>query len=111
MSRSPCLPTRSARSFMIVENAARHPRGHVSGFERIAGGSTVCRDDGTDRGLRVEAVRVDVHAELLERIQVGAPLDDLIGFLDGAHALGRLGHEVLQIDRGLLSRRRFLRHR
>ena len=44
------------------------------------------RDDGADRRLRVEAMRVDVHAELLERVEVGAPLNDLIGFLDGAHA-------------------------
>jgi len=63
---------------------------YVVGLERLAGGRSMCVDDGADRRLRVEAVGVDVDAELFERVQIGAPLDDLIGLLDGANARSSL---------------------
>ena len=59
------------------------------GFERLGGGRPVRGHDGADGRLGVEPVRIDVDAELLERLEVGAPLNDLIGFLDGAHARSR----------------------
>ena len=44
------------------------------------------RDDGVDRGVDLEAARIRLDPELLQLLEVRAPLDDLIRFLDCVHS-------------------------
>ena len=58
----------------------------VLGVERLAGLLAVRPDDGVDGRLRIEAVRVRTDAELAQLLEIGAALDDLIGFFGRGHS-------------------------
>ena len=64
-----------------AENAASRPRADVSGLQLVMRLRAVLGDDDIDRRLAVEPVRIDVETEPAKRVEVGAPLCNLIRFL------------------------------
>ena len=85
------LPSDSTRKFALPKLRIARMRPAVRvvdlrGVERLAGLRAVRPDDRVDRRLRVEAVRIRTDAELAQLLEIGAPLDDLIGFVDGRHS-------------------------
>src|SRR5262245_26297189 len=52
----------------------------------LAGAVLVLPNTGLNRRVRLEAMRIRVDAELLQFVEIGAALNDLIGFLQCAHS-------------------------
>src|SRR5437868_7749251 len=69
-----------------AEDSPRRPRAWLRRLELLAGLRSVLRDDGVDRGVDLEAARIRLDPELLQLLEVRAPLDDLIRFLDCVHS-------------------------
>src|SRR5207249_3781210 len=65
------------------------PRGaHVClrGLELLRGPVAMLGHDRVDRRAGLEAVGIRIDAELPELLEIGAPLNDLIGFLECVHS-------------------------
>jgi hypothetical protein len=60
------------------ENAPADPRAEACRLQLLAALLAVLGDERLNGGGRVEPPRIRIDAELLQRLEVGAPLDDLI---------------------------------
>ena len=69
------------RSAFHIHSALHRARPDLRCLQLLGGTVAVLGDNRIDRRVHVNASRIRIDAELLQLLEVGAPLNDLIGFL------------------------------